>query len=73
MLKILRSIEFAKQPEEDVVRISGDSRAGRDRSKLDGSELDGGKIDDGKVEDDKVEKKVQKTIKSKNLSKSKKK
>ena len=60
------------RPGESVVGVGGDRRARRDASKLDGSELDGGEVDGGEFEVDEVGNKVQKTTKSKNLSKSKK-
>ena len=49
------------------VRIKSGSRARYDRS-----EIDGGEVNNIKIEDNKVRKKVQKTSKSKNSSKSKK-
>ena len=82
MLKTSKSTELLTRPREGVVGVGGDSRARRDASKLDESEVDGGeveggkfdggKVDGGEVEVDEVGKKVQKTTKSKNLSKSKK-
>ena len=52
--------------------VDDNSRARRDRNKLDGSEIDDVEVDGNKVGNDEVEKKGQKTSKSKNLSKSKK-
>ena len=77
MLKTSGSTKPSTRPEKGVVGVGGDSRARRDASKLDRSELDGGEVDSGEVdggevEVDEVGKKVQKTTKSKNLSKSKK-
>ena len=72
MLKTLERIESAIQPEEGIIRAGGNSKAGHDRSKRNESELDSDEVDGVKVEDDKVGKKVQKTSRSKNLSKSKK-
>ena len=72
MLKISRSSDSAIQPGNDVVGVDDKSRVEYDKSKLDGSEFDSGEVDGGKIEDDEVEKKVQKTFKSKTLSKSKK-
>ena len=72
MLKTSGSIESSIRPGEGVFGDSDDSRARRDRSNLDGSELDSSEVDGGEVEVDEVGKKVQKTTKSKNLSKSKK-
>ena len=66
MLKTSGSTEPLTRPGEGVVGVGGDNRDRRDASKLDGSKLDGDENDDGEVE------KVQKTTKSKNLSKSKK-
>ena len=72
MFKISGSTEPLTRPGEGIVGVDGDSRARRDASKLDRSELDGDEVDGGEVEVDEVEKKVQKTTKSKNLSKFKK-
>ena len=72
MLKTSGSTEPSTRPGEGVVGVGGDSRARRDTSKLDGSKLDGDEVDGREVEVDEVGKKVQKTSKSKNLSKSKK-
>ena len=55
------------QTKKGGVGVSDNSRVGHDRSEIDGSEVGGGK---GK--DNEVGKKVQKSSKSKNLSKSKK-
>ena len=70
MLKIssTKSAELRK----GGIGIGGDSRAGRGGSEIDRSEIDDVKIDGGEVEVDEVGKKVQKSSKSKNSSKSKK-
>ena len=60
------------QPREGIVGVGGDSRARRDASKLKRSKYDDDEVDDSEVEVDEVGKKVQKTSKSKNSSKSKK-
>ena len=65
MLKI-SSTESA-EPEKGGVRVDGRSKA-----ECDGSEIDGDEVDGGEFEGDKIGKKVQKTFKSRNLSKSKK-
>ena len=57
---------------KDGVGVGGDSWAGRGGSEIDGSRMDNVELDGSEVEVVKVEKKVQKTSKSKNLSKSKK-
>ena len=72
ILKTSRNIEFTIRSGKGRVGLGGSGRAGHDRSELDGSKIDGGEIDGGKIGDDEVEKKVQKSSKSKNLSKSKK-
>ena len=72
MLKTSGSTEPSTRPGEGVVGVGGDSRARRDVIKLDRSEFDSGEVDGGEVEVDEVGKKVQKTTKSKNSSKSKK-
>ena len=72
MLKTLESIEPLTKPGEGVVEVGDDSRARGDVSKLDRSEFGSDEVDSGEVEIDEVGKKVQKTTKSKNLSKSKK-
>ena len=71
-MKTSGSTEPLIRPGEGVVGVNGDSRARRDASKLDGSKLDGDEVDGGEVEVDEVEKKVRKTSKSKNSSKSQK-
>ena len=71
MLKTSESIEPLTWPGESVVGVGGDSRARRDANKLDRNELGGNEVDGGEVKVDEVGKKVQKTTKSKNLSKSK--
>ena len=63
MLKTLRTTESKTQPGEGGVGVSGESRAGHSRSEIDDVEVGG-----GEVEDDEVGKKVQKSSKSKNLS-----
>ena len=64
MVKTL-SNELA-EPKKSGVKVGGNNKAKRDKS-----EIDEGEVDGGKVEDNEVEKKVQKTSKFKNLSKSK--
>ena len=58
-----KSDEFRK----GMVRVGDGSKAGRDKS-----EIDGGEVDVNEIKEDEVKMKVQKTSKSKNLSKSKK-
>ena len=65
MLKI-SSIKSAKLKKSGV-GVGGDSKARRA-----GSKIDSGEFDSGKVEDYEIGKKVQKTSKSKNLTKFKK-
>ena len=72
MLKTSGSTKPLLRPGEGVVGVDGDSRARRDAKKLDRSKLGGDKVDGDEIEVDEIEKKVQKTTKSKNLSKSKK-
>ena len=60
------------EPRKSVVRVDDNSRAECDKSKVNGDEVDDIEIDGSEVGDDEVEKKVQKTSKAKNLSKSKK-
>ena len=67
ILKTSWNTESLTRPKEGVFGFGGGSRAGHDRSELDGDE-----VDNGEIEFDEVEKKVKKTSKSKNLSKSKK-
>ena len=55
------------KPKKGGIRVSGDSRAGRDRSELVRDD-----INSNEVGNNEVEKKVQKTFKSKKLSKFKK-
>ena len=55
------------KPRKGGDRVGGDSKAG-----CSGSEIDNNEPDSGEVKVDEVRKKVQKTTKSKNLSKSKK-
>ena len=54
------------------VKVGADSKVGYDGSKLDGGKIDNGEVHGGKVRNDEIGKKVQKSSKSKNLSKSKK-
>ena len=70
MLKISESTESSIQFEQSVVKVGGDSKAGRDRTKLDGSKFNDDEVDGGEDKVDEVGKKVQETSKSKNLSKS---
>ena len=73
MLKISKNTKSMIQPEENGVRVGGDSRAGRDdRYEFSKSELDGSEVDGNEVRDDEVEKKDQKMFKSEKLSKYKK-
>ena len=72
MLKTSENTKLLTQPGEGIVGVGGDSRAKQDTNKLDESEVDSDEFDGGEVEVDEVGKKVQKTTKSKNLSKSKK-
>ena len=55
------------EPRKGRNGVGGNSKAGRG-----GSEIDDDEVDSSKIEVDEVGKKVQKTTKSKNLSKSKK-
>ena len=64
MLKTSGSPESLTQPGKGRVGVGGDNRARRDKNKLDDDEVDG-----GEVEYNEVGKKVQKTSRSKNLSK----
>ena len=70
MLKTSRGTESKTRPDEGEVGIDGSSRAERGRSEIGG--MDEVEVDGGEVEVDEVGKKVQKSTKSKNLSKSKK-
>ena len=70
ILKTLGSTESKTQPGRGKVEV-GSSRAGRGGSKLDKKKIDDNEVDGDKV-DDEVRTKVQKSLKSKNLSKSKK-
>ena len=72
MLKTSGSIESLTRPGKGVDGVGGDIQAERDGCKLDGSKLDSDEVDGGEVEVDEFKKKVQKTSKSKNSSKSKK-
>ena len=65
MLKTLNT-ELAK-PRKSGIGIGSSRKVRRDRS-----EIDGDKVNGSEFEDNEIEKKVQKTSKSKNLSKSKK-
>ena len=69
MLKTSGSIKSKIWPGEGKVGIDI-NRAGREGSMLDENKLDGGEVDGSKVKNNEVEKKVQKRLKSKNLSKS---
>ena len=71
MLKTSKSTKSKTRPGEGGVGVGG-SRAGCVGSKLDRSKNDDNEVDGNEVEDDKVETEVQKSSKSKNLSKSKK-
>ena len=70
-MKTSGSTEAKTRPGEGGVGFNG-SRVRCKGSKLDGSELDSSEVNGDEVEVDEVKKKVQKTSKSKNLSKSKK-
>ena len=72
ILKTSRSTKSATRPREGVIGVGGENKTGHNKSKLDRSELNSGEVDGGEVKDDEVGKKVKKTSKSKNLSKSKK-
>ena len=72
MLKTLESTESKTQPGEGGVGVDGDSKARHGKNKIDRSGKDNVEVDGDKVEVDEVEKKVQKSSKSKNLSKTKK-
>ena len=73
MLKTSGIIESATQLGEGIVRVGSGSRVGLTRSEIDNKrKIHCNKVDNGEVEDDEVRKKVKKTSKSKNLSKSKK-
>ena len=69
MLKTL--VTKSAELREDVVGVGSDSKAGQDRNKLDKSKIDSSEIDSGEDGDNEVKKKIQKTSKFKNLSKSK--
>ena len=71
MLKTSGSTESKIRPGEGKVKVGG-GKAGSERSELDGSKLDDSEVDGNEVEIDEIRKKVQKTSKSKNLSKFKK-
>ena len=72
MLNTLGNIESGTRLGRGRIGGGVDSRNGRAKSEIDNrKKIDGGEFDGGEVEDDKVGKKVQKTFKSKNLSKSK--
>ena len=60
------------EPNKGRVGVGGDSRTGCDRSEIDGNGMNDVEVDGGKVGDNEIGKKGQKTSKSKNLSKSKK-
>ena len=70
MLKTLNT--KSAEPRKGGVGIDDVNRVRRAGSEIDdGKKIDGDKVDSAELEDDEVEKKVQKTSKSKNLSKSK--
>ena len=69
ILKTSGSTEFKTQPGEGKVGVDG-SKARWEGSGFDGSRIDDIEVDAGENGDDEVEKKVQKSSKSKNLSKS---
>ena len=71
MLKTLGSTESSIQAKKGEVEFDDDSGAKRNRKELDRSEIDGDEVDGVEVGDNEVGKKVQKTFKSKKLSKSK--
>ena len=72
MLKTSGNTEPTTQSEKYVIGVSNDNRAGCDKNKVDGNELVHAEVDGSEIEDDEFGNKVQKTSKSKNLSKSKK-
>ena len=72
MMKTSGSTESKIRLGERMVGVGDNNRARRSRSEIDESEINDVKVDGGKDEVDEVEKKVQKSSKSKNLSKSKK-
>ena len=63
--------ESAK-PKKSGVEVGSDSRARCNKSKRNEDRVDSAEIDGNEVGDDEIRKKVQKTSRSKNLSKSKK-
>ena len=63
---------MSAEPRKGGVGVGSNSKAGRDKSELDRSRMDDVEVDGTEVEDNEVGKKVQKTSKFKNLSKSKK-
>ena len=69
MFKTSKSTESKTRPGEGGVRDGGNNRAKRDRSR---SRIDDGEVNGNEFEDNEIGKKVQKSSKSKNLSKSKK-
>ena len=69
MMKTSKSSEFATQSVKGGVEVGDSSKAGRDRRELDKNKVHSGKVGGG---DGKIGKRVQKSSKSKNLSKSKK-
>ena len=70
-MKISRSIESKTRPVKGGVGVGG-SRVGRGGSKLNRRRIDDDEVDGNEVGDDEIVTKVQKSSKSKNLSKSKK-
>ena len=71
MLKTSENIESAIRLREDIVEVSDNNRARRDKSKRDGNKIDNNEVSDCEV-DDEVGKKGQETFKFKNLFKSRK-
>ena len=71
-MKTSENIESLIQIGKSRAEFNGDSRAKRNGSELDGSMFDNSEVDDGELGDSEVKKKVQKSSKSKNLSKYKK-
>ena len=72
MFKTLGGTKSKTWPGEGRAQVIIDSRARRGRKKIDGSGIDDVEVYGSEIEVDEVEKKVQKSSKSKNLSKFKK-
>ena len=72
ILKTSKGTESKTRSGESGVRVGGDNKVECGKSEIDKSEIDDVEDDGGKVEVDEVGKKVQKSFKSKNLSKFKK-